>query len=182
MLLPKTGLSFLLCLFAIYAFVSTAGCSSGLPSDSYGKIKVGETGSASQNLPPDVIGMSEYGCTGQHETESGACITATDSGLNCRKSSDQSVYKLCEIEVDYYVHSDLERESSIMVECEAAIKYDGRYGWMEDSELDSYRHMLYPKETQNGNFAAGFEFNRYRKVVDVKIESVGCKVVSVFEY
>jgi hypothetical protein len=166
--LLKTRLPFLLLLSAIYL----TACSSGPQVDSFVR----------DGVAPGDIGMSEDDCAYEAEPKHPVCFTAIDAKFNCQTYSDSpSLYRKCEMEVNYSLQSNFERSSSIEVKCEAKVDYVSRFGLMRKSEPSSSRHALDPQGAVSGAVDFEFRFSRNRRVTEVK-DSVECKLVSTYEY
>jgi hypothetical protein len=174
MQLIKTDSSSLLISCAICLFVFLTGCSSA-PTNDDEKAVVAMPG----NAPLNVNSVSEDRCKTEDETGAKACITPLEAVMNCRKSTDQSLYKTCQVEVSYTIENESERPVSVKVECQAGLAYKNKYGWQENSKNDSYRHTLSPQETANRTFHIDSKFSRHRKVKEVKMGPVECSIISV---
>ncbi|MGI9569565.1 MAG: hypothetical protein ACR2PH_07490 [Desulfobulbia bacterium] len=148
------------------------------------KSKLDETESVSDSKlsseSPAISAVGEDDC--ETGTEYTICFESIDSELNCRWFRDPPYYRSCEVKLGYSLRSNLKGYASSKVECKAEIDYNGRYGWMEKTEEEYFRHTIDPDESDSGNIDFLFKFGRNRKVVDVKIDYVGCKIASVYEY
>jgi hypothetical protein len=110
------------------------------------------------------------------------CVKALEPLLNCKKSTNQSIYKTCQLEVSYDIENESERSASVAVECQAGFEYMAKQAWQVNSKTDSYNYTLSPKETASRKFGTELKFNWPKKVTEVKMGSVDCVITSVYVY
>jgi hypothetical protein len=174
MQLIKTDSSSLLISCAICLSVFLTGCSSA-PTKDDEKAVAAMPG----NAPANANSVGEGRCKTEDETGAKVCITPLEPVMNCRKSTDQLLYKTCQVEVSYTIENESERPVSVKAECQAGLEYKNKYGWQENSKTDSYRHTLSPQETVSRTFHLDSKFGQHRKVKEVKMGPVECSIVSV---